>query len=129
MPNYDFQCARDGVFEAMSAFSGTGVESVDCPKCGELAPVVWLRSPAMRKPGYEAIRFGGRNIPVESFEKQLAQPEVDDDAGFWDKPDFGAEFTDALDRNTGRWHAGELPPVELSAQDLTTLKEGVAGGK
>jgi len=112
----------------MSSFSGTGVESVQCPKCGELAPVVWLRSPAMRKPGYEAIRFAGNDIPVESIEKALAEPAPDDDAGFWDDPKFGGEFVDALDRNTGRWHAGDLPPVELTASELTTLKEGVAKG-
>jgi len=192
LPNYDFQCAMHGVFEAMSrvamagvssgasvdpwglqraingqrcrcgkpaqamccvdCFGGwcgamlcgqcsclqhgglgakpipSGVESVACPKCGEPAPVVWLRAPAMRKPGYEAIRYAGNDIPCESIEKALAEPEVDPDAGFWDDKDFGAEFVDALDRNTGRWHAGEWPPVELTPQEITTLKEGVAKG-
>lgn len=125
MPNYDFHCARHGIFEAMSSADNNGVASVICPKCGELAPVIWRRSPAMRDSGIPAIRFAGHDVPCEVMERKMAEPETDENAGFWDKPDFGAEFVDALDRNTGRWHAGDLPPVELSAQDLTTLKEGV----
>lgn len=128
MPQYDFHCAAHGVFEAMSRANAAGVESVHCPRCGELAPIVWRNSPAMRMPGIPAIRFAGNDIPVESIEKALAEPEPDPDAGFWDDPGFDGEFIDALDRNTGRWHAGELPPVQLSESEIATLKEGVAKG-
>lgn len=129
MPNYDFSCARDGIFEEMSSFDGTKVQSVQCPKCGELAPVIWRRSPAMRKPGYEAIRFGGRNVPVESFERQLAQPEADDELPMFSESGFEDGLMSTLDKNTQKWFGGTLPPVELSTQEMATLKEGVAGGK
>ena len=128
MPNYDFHCAAHGIFEAMSSFDGEKVASVGCPKCGELAPVIWRRSPAMRPAGVLAVQVGGRAVPAEVVERELSAPEPDEDAGFWDSPEFGTEFVDALDRNTGRWHAGELPPIQMSESELKTLKEGVTNG-
>lgn len=126
MPNYHFQCAAHGDFESMSQYSEpNGVESRPCPKCGESAPMVWRRAPAMRKLGYEAVHFGGRNIPVESIEKALDQPKVDDDAGFWDEPSFEKEFFDVRDQKAAQWFAGDLPPDQLTPQEIETLKEGV----
>lgn len=126
MPNYDFHCARHGIFEAMSSAGNNGVESVVCPKCGELAPVIWRRSPSIRKPGIAAVRFGGHDIPEEVIEQRLAEKAPDEDAGFWDDSNFGADFSDALDRNIGRFHAGDLPPA-ITDEQMTTLQKGVAG--
>jgi hypothetical protein len=128
LPNYDFQCAAHGVFEATSQAVARGVESVPCPRCGELAPVVWRRSPAMRKPGYEAIRFAGNDIPVESIEKALAQPEPDDELPMFSERGFEDNLMATIDEKTQKWFAGTLPPIELSENEIKTLKEGVAKG-
>lgn len=126
MPNYDFDCASHGTFEDMSSFDGTKVQSVPCPKCGELAPVVWRRSPAMRKPGIPGVRFGGHTYSEELVEQKLAEKPADDDAGFWDDPGFEADYYDKRDQKTAQYFAGELPPI-LTDEQMTTLKQSVAG--
>jgi putative FmdB family regulatory protein len=128
VPNYDFHCARHGIFEAMSSADDNGVASVVCPRCGELAPVIWRRSPAMRKQGYEAIRFGGHDIPCESIEKQLAEPDQDDELPMFSESGFDDGLMATLDKNTQKWFGGTLPPVveQMSGAELDTLRAGLA---
>lgn len=126
MPLFDFHCALHGPFEAMSESFGAGVQSVACPQCGELAPQVWLRSPAMRGDGVPAIQFGGRVITEEQLEQQLdAKPEKM--LAWYDKPGAREKFNAALERNAALSDAGNLPTPEqkFTEQQMTVLKEGL----
>lgn len=82
----------------------------------------------MRKPGYEAIRFGGHDIPVESIEKALALPEPDDELPMFSEKGFEEGLMDTIDKKTCQWFAGTLPPIELSESEMKTLRESVPKG-
>lgn len=123
MPMYDFQCATHGTFEAMSRSTPNGVESVRCPRCGELAPIVWRRSPAMRNDGVEAVIVGGKPVPMERIERELA--DRDETPDFWDEPGFEKEWLDKRDEKVGKWMHGDLPPMELTDAEIAVVKDGM----
>lgn len=123
---FDFHCALHGYFEAMSESFGAGVQSVPCPHCGELAPQIWLRPPAMRGDGIPAIKFGNRIVTEEQLERELdAKP--DKAVGWYDKPGARERFDAALERNAALADAGNLPGIEqkFTPKQLTVLKEGL----
>lgn len=113
MPNYDFQCATHGIFEAMSRPLHPGVESQQCPRCGEMAPQVWRRAPAVKNDDIHATRVGGRTFTTDAIEAALAAPDTSDDDSdaFYNQPGFEERFLDTLNEKANLAAYGELPPV------------------